>query len=293
MQKNTVIAVVVTYNRLELLKDLINSLRSQTFKISQILVVNNGSTDNSKVWLDSQADLKVIHQSNTGSSGGQYTSIKSAMEFDYEWVWIMDDDILHEANTLQNLMKYANKECVLTTLRYDNKGQVFQNDTINYNLNNPLKSFWGQIVTNHFLENHKEELIKADGITFEGPLVHRNIIDKVGLPIHDFFIYGDDTEYFIRIAKSKSPIYIVKNAKTTRRLDYTLDQRDLNGKLIFNWKHYYIIRNLIIINRIHGNILVKLFRPFIYLFLWHQRAGNSNDKKTVLKAFKDALNFKS
>lgn len=291
MQQNSVIAVVVTYNRLNLLIDLINSLRNQTYPISKIIVVNNGSTDETADWLEKQNDLTIFHQDNCGSSGGQYRSIKEAMTFDYEWVWVMDDDIIHDKNTLENLMKFADSEKVLTTLRYTNQNEVFYNDTLSYNLSSPFKSFWGKVINKDILDQNKD-LIKADGITFEGPLIHRNIIKKVGLPLYNLFIYGDDTEFLIRVTKANYPIYIVKNAKTTRRLDYTLDQKDNNGKLIFNWKHYYIIRNIIVINRLHGNIFVRHLRPIIYLILWYLRASNSDDRAVVFKAFKDALKYK-
>lgn len=286
-----VIAVVVTYNRLLLLKDLVNSLRNQTLRPKYILVVNNGSKDDTLVWLNSQNDLIIINQDNVGSSGGQYTSIKTALNYNCDWIWVMDDDIIHDINTLENLLKFAEKPCVLTTLRYDNKGNVFENDTIGYNLKNPFKSFWSNVLNKKIIQN-SEELIPAVGITFEGPLIHKEIIEKVGLPIFDFFIYGDDTEYFIRINKFHYPIYIVKNAITHRRLDYILDEKNEKNKLIFNWKHYFIIRNSIIINKLHGSFLVKIIRPLIYLILWYFRADNFNSKKTVFKAFFDGINYK-
>ena len=57
-------AVVVTYNRRELLIRCIEHLRKQTVKLDNIIVINNGSTDGTDVWLDSQIDLDVIHQEN-------------------------------------------------------------------------------------------------------------------------------------------------------------------------------------------------------------------------------------
>lgn len=62
-------AVVVTYNRKELLKRNITCLRANT-PVSSIVVVNNGSTDGTGEWLDDQKDLTVIHQENVGGSGG-------------------------------------------------------------------------------------------------------------------------------------------------------------------------------------------------------------------------------
>ena len=70
-------AVVVTFNRKELLKKNIEALRRQK-ELTTILVVNNGSTDGTAEWLDSQSDLLVIHQSNVGGSGGFYTGIDAA-----------------------------------------------------------------------------------------------------------------------------------------------------------------------------------------------------------------------
>lgn len=64
-----IIAVVVTYNRRELLKRNIACLRLNT-PVSSIVVVNNGSTDGTGAWLDEQEDLTVIHQENVGGSGG-------------------------------------------------------------------------------------------------------------------------------------------------------------------------------------------------------------------------------
>ena len=66
-----IIAVVVTYNRKELLKRNITCLRANT-PVSSIVVVNNGSTDGTGEWLDDQKDLTVIHQENVGGSGGFY-----------------------------------------------------------------------------------------------------------------------------------------------------------------------------------------------------------------------------
>lgn len=65
-----VIAVVVTYNRLELLKRNLSCLRRQTVPLTTLVVVDNGSTDGTGAWLDEQEDVKTIHQTNVGGAGG-------------------------------------------------------------------------------------------------------------------------------------------------------------------------------------------------------------------------------
>ena len=52
--------VVVTYNRLALLKEVIASLREQTYNNFQIIIVNNGSNDGTKEWLSLQNHLQQV-----------------------------------------------------------------------------------------------------------------------------------------------------------------------------------------------------------------------------------------
>ena len=63
-----IIAVVVTYNRMELLKRNIRCLQ-QNKPISSIVIVNNGSTDGTTEWLAAQEGLTVINQTNVGGAG--------------------------------------------------------------------------------------------------------------------------------------------------------------------------------------------------------------------------------
>src|SRR3990170_1109632 len=99
-------AVIVTYNRIQLLKECINALHIQTRKLEEIIVVNNSSTDGTLEWLNSQKDLTTITQENSGSAGGFHTGIKAAYEKGYDWIWCMDDDAEPELNALEELTKF-------------------------------------------------------------------------------------------------------------------------------------------------------------------------------------------
>ena len=62
-------SVIVTYNRLELLKRTVSALRKQSQKLDLIIVIDNGCTDGTHEWLDGETDLCVIHQDNVGGFG--------------------------------------------------------------------------------------------------------------------------------------------------------------------------------------------------------------------------------
>jgi GT2 family glycosyltransferase len=280
----SVAAIVITYNRLELLKKTIAGLRAQSHNIDEIIVVNNGSTDGTLDWLNDQDDFYVVTQENTGSSGGQYTGFKTAHSRGHEWIWAMDDDVVPRPDCLENLMKNRNENYILAPLRYSKDGTPFINDTLEFNLTNPFKNIWERLLKESDL---KGELVRADGLTFEGPFFHRNLITSIGLPEKKFFIYADDSEYMIRAKKGGFQPFVVINAN----IDRLLDVPDLNNE--FSWKNFYIIRNIIAIDVLHGNLLVRLLRPFAYLISWLGKSNNRSDRKTVFNAFKDGYFYKS
>src|SRR6056297_937190 len=149
---NEIAAVVVTFNRLKLLKKVINNIKNQTHKPDSIIIVNNSSTDGTTEWLEKQQGLDVIHQDNLGSSGGQYTGFKAAYDKGFEFLWIMDDDVVPEKDCLENLIKHhKNNKQVLAPLRYSIDNSPYINDTIKFNLNNPLKSIWTKIIDHDLL----------------------------------------------------------------------------------------------------------------------------------------------
>ncbi len=123
-----IIAVVVTYNRRELLKRNIACLRLNT-PVSSIVVVNNGSTDGTGAWLDEQEDLTVIHQENVGGSGGFYRGIQYAYQAGADWVWCMDDDVFPRPDCMEYLLPYTHEPGVgILAPRRLMAGQIFTND---------------------------------------------------------------------------------------------------------------------------------------------------------------------
>lgn len=277
-------AVVITYNRLEFLMEIIDAIRNQSRKPDLIIVVNNSSTDGTSDWLNNQNDILSITQDNLGSSGGQWRGLKEAYERGFDWIWTMDDDVVPDINCLEKLTDNGDELVIRTPLRYTHDNHPFFNDVKSFNLTNPFRTFWLSIYNEEDLNNEKTEAV---GITFEGPLFHRTVINMIGLPEKNFFIYGDDTEYFIRAWKAGFKIYVYRNAVLRRKLQYASYPSE------FNWKTYYILRNIIIIDRLHSDFIVRLIRPFLYFIKWAFRSKNFSDFKLVLRAYKDGLKFQS
>ena len=198
LQLNNVVAVVVTYNRIEMLKKCISAIENQTYSCD-ILIVNNASTDNTEEWIMSYSKSKdnIIYYNtgeNIGGAGGFNYGMRKAVESGYDYVWIMDDDCIPNPDTLEKLMD-ADK----TLGGHENYGYlssvVLWTDGTECRMNRQKirKAYYENV---HYL---KDSIIQVEQSTFVSLLFPAQTIKKVGLPIKDFFIWGDDIEFTRRI----------------------------------------------------------------------------------------------
>ena len=200
-----VAAVVVTYNRKKLLKSCIENLLNQTFK-TDVIVIDNMSTDGTREMLeDFIATKKIIYHStgkNIGGAGGFYEGIRLAYMLNYDYFWLMDDDCIPTKESLNNLMK-ADKKL------NGNYGflcsKVLWTDGNLCKMNIPKASVFEKN------SDFKTSLVPVKMGTFVSFLTKRNVVKKVGLPIKEFFIWGDDLEYSNRISESY-PSYLVNES---------------------------------------------------------------------------------
>ena len=254
MNKQTVAAVVVTYNRLELLKQCIQSLRNQTRKLDEIIVVNNNSTDGTLEWLNSQNDLTVITQENSGSAGGQYTGIKTAYEKGYDWVWCFDDDCIPDPEVLKSLCTYLDNETVLNSLVVSSVNP----DKLAFGLYEKQKKKYY-----YSLDDIGNFNIIESQNFFNGSIFPRSILTEIGYPLIALFIRGDEFEYYLRLLEKGFRVNTITNSIVYHPPE---KKRILKNKLFYHEfsylnseKRYYHIRNLLYIVRHYKSLSYKYF----------------------------------
>ena len=203
LQLNNVVAVVVTYNRIEMLKKCISAIENQTYSCD-ILIVNNASTDNTEEWIVSYSKSKdnIIYYNtgeNIGGAGGFNYGMRKAVEAVYDYVWVMDDDCIPNTDALEKLM---NADKILggpENYGYLSSVVLWTDGTeCKMNRQKIRKAYYENV---HFL---KDSIIQVEQSTFVSLLFPAQTIKKVGLPIKDFFIWGDDIEYTRRITVRNS-----------------------------------------------------------------------------------------
>lgn len=252
-----VIAVVVTYNRSQLLKRNIACLRKNS--PHAIIVVNNGSTDDTGEWLAEQTDLIVITQANVGGSGGFYTGIQQAMERGADWIWCMDDDVFPRPDCLSNLLDHtASEEVGILAPRRFMEGNIFTNDFQAVNLTNPFSSMYKKKLKKQVINKPVEIL----GTAFEGLFIRKETVEKIGLPNKDLFIFCDDTDYCLRAVLAGYKILYIPSALMDKEKFFSNDTWNERNKKK-KWKRFYQIRNSTYLNHHYGrNWGVKYIRGF-------------------------------
>ena len=160
MKKPKFSIIVPVYNTEKYLKRCLDSIKSQSFKDYEVIIVNDGSTDNSSDII-SKYSYKVINQENQGLSMARNNGVKDASG---EYLIFLDSDDYIEKDLLKEINKSLSNNPDL--VRYQIK-EVFDNkDDINYeetpfDNKNGVEAF-KLIIKYHFVENAWAYAIKRE-----------------------------------------------------------------------------------------------------------------------------------
>jgi rhamnopyranosyl-N-acetylglucosaminyl-diphospho-decaprenol beta-1,3/1,4-galactofuranosyltransferase len=287
-------ATVITFNRAASLERCIRHLQAQSRAPDAIWVIDNASTDGTAELAASlhAADPRVQYLNtggNLGSGGGQRAACEVGLRSGADAVWTMDDDCYSERVALQSVLdvwlKLPGRE--LTALN----SNVFEydGDRLSFGLSRVLADGEYGPTAWHMAEVPPEEVV--DGLywdyanLFNGTFLPRGVIERVGLPRAELFIWGDEVEYFHRIRRGARIATVVQSI--VRHPGFYEDQP------VAAWKKYYLRRNQIIIQREYFSPNKLLFdvrtaRWLLSLIRRFPRQHGLDDRLTLV-AVKDAL----
>lgn len=118
MNSPLISVIIPTYNRAAFIKDAIESVLNQTYKNYEIIVVDDGSIDNTKEIVSSIAgSIRYIYKSNSGPSASRNRGIREARG---EYIAFLDSDDLWDPEKLELQMNefLGNPELAMVTSNY-------------------------------------------------------------------------------------------------------------------------------------------------------------------------------
>jgi rhamnopyranosyl-N-acetylglucosaminyl-diphospho-decaprenol beta-1,3/1,4-galactofuranosyltransferase len=201
-QPPRVIAVVVTYNRRDLLLEALAAVLAQTRPADAVIVVDNASTDGAAAAVRRQFPSVQLAElaRNTGGAGGFACGIALALDGSADLVWLMDDDTVPEPGALRALLDarerhpaYPARPPALLASR------VVWTDGRAHPMNTPrAKPFAGR--------GEREAAAAAGCVpirsaSFVSVLVDAGVCRERGLPQADYFLWNDDFEFTTRVLR--------------------------------------------------------------------------------------------
>jgi rhamnopyranosyl-N-acetylglucosaminyl-diphospho-decaprenol beta-1,3/1,4-galactofuranosyltransferase len=286
--RQTIAAVVVTYNRKDLLGQCLDSLLGQSHPLDAIYVIDNHSTDGTCDYLRARdlitpiecsgnepvetvkgvtmggianasgVDDGSVHRrlevryvrmpENTGGAGGFHEGMRRASAAGFDWLWLMDDDLLTAPDALEALVRKKD------ALRHLGQGPFLLNSLVlardqpdGDRLASPLQEltargypkrgvyYWHLAQVRDKVQNG----LYRWACPFNGTFVPTAVLAEIGLPNRDFYILGDERDFLWRAAR-RVAFYTVMDSKVFHP-EYHPD--------VFDWKTYYHIRNMFLVNR--------------------------------------------
>jgi len=248
---------IVTFNRSSLLDQLLQSAAAMSTPPDRIVVVDNASTDDTQdvvtAWESKfGSDVLINHQlpTNTGGAGGFSEGTRVALELGAEWIWLMDDDVEILPDALERFAPWMERFKVIHGRRYDVDGTPF---------------YW-QAKFNQFLGvplPYSVRTFNTDGYavtnsgTFEGMLVHADVVRRIGLPDPRFFISWDDAVYAWLASLETDVVYVDEFVlrKKREQKQVSLGVRHLNDSSPL--AKYHVMRNRAYVGRYfaeHGKL---------------------------------------
>lgn len=280
-------AVIVTFNRKKAVRNALLRQFKQTVPAKKIIVVDNHSTDGTKEYIsdilnDHKDTVRYLRMDeNLGGSGGFYYGMKAALEEHTDLIGISDDDASYDEDYFEKIIDCAENHS--NDMAFC--GAIYVNGTLSVNNAKYLKNEKTLKFEASKKSDYEQKSFLIDNWPFVGPVFRRELVEEIGLPRKDFFIWYDDSEYSIRMYKHGYHYRLIPSAKIQI---YQLDE--VRYAL---WKQYYGFRNeLYCLDKYSSGIHKVIHRQYM---IWKKYASvflkpsNKGQRKAAFEAYHEAV----
>jgi GT2 family glycosyltransferase len=205
-----VVAVVVTWNRRDLLVESLAALAAQTHAPLEVVVVDNASTDGTAALLArDHADLHVVGLTvNTGGAGGFAAGIERALTRDPDLVWLLDDDTVPTPTAAEKLV------AAWSTYPSTGSGQrpavlasrVVWTDGRDHPMNTPRPKPFAS--SRERAAAAQVGCVPVRSASFVSIMCDVAVVRERGLPVADYFLWNDDFEYTTRLIRGRAALSV-------------------------------------------------------------------------------------
>jgi GT2 family glycosyltransferase len=275
-----VVAVVVTWNRRDLLLESLAAVQAQTVPPTQVVVVDNACTDGTGELLESRfGHLEVVRLTeNIGGAGGFAAGIERALTLDADLVWLLDDDTVPTPTAVERLVTAwssfpgPERPRVLAS-------RVVWTDGRDHPMNTPRPRPGSSAA-----ERAAAEAIGCVPIrsaSFVSLMCDAAVIRDRGVPVADYFLWNDDFEYSTRLIRGGTGLYCPDSVVVHKTRTFGSTDADPGERF------FYEVRNkLWLFGRSRGlSPAEKVLYGGSTARRWARTFARSTDRRTLTRAF--------
>ncbi|HEX6246435.1 MAG TPA: glycosyltransferase [Nocardioidaceae bacterium] len=276
-----IVAVVVTWNRRDLLEESLAALAGQTLPPVATVVVDNASTDGTAELLaSSYPEVEVVRLStNTGGAGGFAAGIERALNDEPDLVWLLDDDTVPTPTAAEELATAwgdyhratGQHPAVLAS-------RVVWTDGRDHPMNTPRRRPGAGASARAAAE--RVGCMPIRSASFVSIMCDTEVIGERGLPVADYFLWNDDFEYTTRLVRGRVGLYCPRSVVVHKTKVFGSTDADPGERF------FYEVRNkLWMFGRSTG---LSPWEKAVYggstLRRWVRTFARSQDRRTLRRA---------
>jgi GT2 family glycosyltransferase len=228
--------IVVNWNGIDFLRDCLDSLRKQTFRQFEVILVDNGSTDGSVEYVSGQfPEVRIVPlPRNLGFCGGNNEGIRISIG---EWVILLNNDTEVEPYFLEAIrqatLEHPEAGMFSCKMRFSASRQTI--DNCGFTLTCAGTAL--EIGRDEIDEGQYSSALRPVGPSGGAAVYHRKMLDQVGLFDEDFFLIYEDFDLAMRARLQGFESYFVPGAIVYHKYRSTLAS-------LPDWKVFYSQRNV-------------------------------------------------
>lgn len=236
--KKTVAIITVNYNAQQYLNSFFESISQQDHSDTEVILVDNASTDSSITWLKENAPQAhlIVMPENVGFGEGCNIGMRYAIkELGADYLLLINNDTFLQPDLVSKLLKYTDENTVTTARIYcGGEGETLETWYAGGKIDR--KTAQTKQVLYPVTESEVYEVEFISGCCM---MLHRDVIAKVGYFDSQFFLYYEDVDYCVRMQNAGIKMKYVTDAS----LWHKVGGSSLGGSETSCSTQYYVVRN--------------------------------------------------
>lgn len=276
--KNNAAVIIINYNGINDTLECVESLRKSTVS-ADIIIVDNASDNDEGKRLNEfcQDDTVLISSDNLGFAGGNNLGIRRAMDMNYEYIILLNNDTVIDPEMIGRLLKEASDTTIAVPAMY-----YFGHPDEPWYYGGEINRWTGNAINyeKKGSDTGNKEVSFATGCCMA---IHRAIFEKVGMLDDSFFMYFEDAEFCIRCQKNGIKILFVPEAKLWHKVGRSSGG---NGSAL---SIYYVTRNRLNCVKKYRDCFKFTAYPFSLYSRYFRMLQMRCSRKSGWRAFKVAI----